>query len=90
MCRVTRNRFTCTQKDPIHLLINHTYPTSTCDDRNSCPVNLNLFCANARFYDKVFGYTCTGCLDYKAEERRKWREEYYRTEKARLEREYER
>src|SRR5438477_7979100 len=63
MCHVTRNRFSCTQTDRIHLLLDHSHASSVCEKRNLCPENLKRFCSDAFFFDKSFEYACNLCVN---------------------------
>ena len=85
MCQVTRNRFSCTKHDTIHLLVDHSYPSSVCDKRDKALDNLKRYCHNAVFFDKVFDYQCELCASSTNSERKKWRQEYYDKTKERLE-----
>jgi hypothetical protein len=75
MCKVTRNLFTCTKNDTTHLVLDHSYPSSQCNQRNLKTAEKYLFryCGNAVFFDKVFPYDCELCLDGQVEERREAR-----------------
>ena len=87
MCLVVRNRFSCTKDRPIHLLIDHSHPSTVCKDSSSSANNLARFCSNAFFVDKPFKYSCNICArgpEHK-EQHEQWLQEHYTNTKASLE-----
>jgi hypothetical protein len=62
MCQITCNSFTCTKSNPIHLLVDHTYPVIVCSDRDYAPQNLNRYCVNVVKFIKPLNYECELCL----------------------------
>ena len=89
MCKVTRNRFNCTKADPVHLLLDHTYVGSTCDDKEYAPANLNQFCMDALKFEKLFGYDCDLCLMDSIGKRREKIHEIYEERKKDLDEQFE-
>jgi hypothetical protein len=77
MCFVTRNCFSCTKTDPIHLLIDHTYVSSPCDNSQYTPAYLNRHCAQPFLYEKKLGYACDLCVtNTRTEQMTKVKEKY--------------
>jgi hypothetical protein len=78
MCLITRNCFSCTKTDPIHLLLDHTYISSPCENNKYTPAYLNRHCVQPVVYEKKFEYSCELCLTQAGAERKtKAKEKYF-------------
>ena len=78
MCLITHNCFLCTKTDPIHLLLDHTYISSPCENNKYTPAYLNRHCAQPFVYEKKFEYSCELCLTKAGAERKtKAKEKYF-------------